>query len=213
MPPKSQNGDCKRNTVNGQSQNVKVDLTKINIKTLASQIGVLSDDVKLYMELLTSKRYYALNDRTINLRMKGDVDMSATTGETGEAGNLLGEPSDGELQKLANNETKVEVFVAGQNKTRSGGAFFPCLNITIFDLSKYGIFEIVDRRHYKHNCLYLALQSGGLSDIELQELVLSLRNRHIHKCDLDNVCNTLEIHIELISLISNGETRVEHYGK
>jgi len=41
-----------------------------------------------------------------------------------------------------------------------------------------------------------------------------LRNRHIHKCDLENVCNTLEIHIELISLRNDGETnRVEHYGK
>ena len=34
--------------------------------------------------------------------------------------------------------------------------------------------------NYKHNCLYLALQAGGLSDIKLQELILTLRNRHIH---------------------------------
>ena len=33
-----------------QIQKVKVDLTKINIKTLATQIGVLSEDVKLYMK-------------------------------------------------------------------------------------------------------------------------------------------------------------------
>ena len=44
-------------------------------------------------------------------------------------------------------------------------------------------------------------------------LVLTLGNRHIHKCDLENVCNTLETHIELISSRSSGETRVEHYGK
>ena len=43
--------------------------------------------------------------------------------------------------------------------------------------------------------------------------MLSLRNRHIHKCDLENVFNTIEIHIELIALRSNGENRVEHYGK
>ena len=76
------------------------------------------------------------------------------------------------------------------------------------------MFRIADRNNYKHNCLYLALKAGGLSDIKLQELVLSLRNRHIQKCDLKNVCNTLEIHIELISLRNDGETnRVEHYGK
>ena len=39
------------------------------------------------------------------------------------------------------------------------------------------------KSNYKHNCLYLVLQSGGLSDIKLQELILSLRNRHVHKCD------------------------------
>ena len=65
----------------------------------------------------------------------------------------------------------------------------------MFDLYKNDIFRIVDRSNCKHDCLYLALQSGGLSDIELQELMLSLRNRHIHKCDLENVCNTMETHI------------------
>ena len=45
-------------------------------------------------------------------------------------------------------------------------------------------------------------------------MILSLRNRHIHKHDLFNLCNTLEIHIELISFRNGGGTdRVEHYGK
>ena len=44
--------------------------------------------------------------------------------------------------------------------------------------------------------------------------MLSLRNRHVQKFDLQNVCNTLETHIELIPLRNDGETnRVEHYGK
>ena len=33
------------------------------------------------MILLSSNRYYALNDRTVNLLMKGKPDMSAVTGE------------------------------------------------------------------------------------------------------------------------------------
>ena len=70
---------------NTQIKHVKADLTKINIKTLASQIGILSEDVKLYMKLLSSNRYYPLNDRTINLLMKGDIDMSVTVGEELEA--------------------------------------------------------------------------------------------------------------------------------
>ena len=170
---------------------------------------MLSEGVKVYMYLSDAKRYYALNDRTTNLLMKGDIDMSATTSETAE----VITDSDKEVVDLINVEQEVELFTVEKNKTRAGGSFFPYLNITIFDLSKYGIFKSVGRKNYKHNCLYLALQSGGLSDIKLQELILTLRNRHIHKCDLFNLCNTLEIHIELISLKSDGGSRVEHYGK
>ena len=69
---------------NSQLQHVKVDLTKISIRTLAKQVGALSDDVNLYMYLLTSKRYYALNDRTTNLLMNGDIDLSTAASETFE---------------------------------------------------------------------------------------------------------------------------------
>ena len=51
-------------------------MTKINIKTLATDLGQLSDDVKLFMKVLTADRYYALNDTTINLLLTGDIDMS-----------------------------------------------------------------------------------------------------------------------------------------
>ena len=214
MPPKKSEYKNKINLEldklkNGEIKGAKIDLTKIKINTLATKIGALSEDVKMYMYLFNSKRYYALNDRPINLLLKGDIDMSATNSETAE----VITDSDKEVVDLINVEKEVELFIVEKNKTRAGGSFFPYLNITIFDLSKYGIFKSVDRNNYKHNCLYLALQAGGLSDVKLQELILSLRNRHIHKCDLENVCNTLEIHIELISLRSNGENRIEHYVK
>ena len=140
---------------NGEIQGTKVDLTKIRIKTLAEKIGVLSEYVKMYMYLLNSKRYYVLNDRTINLLMKGDIDMNATTSETAD----VITDSDKEVVDLINVEQEVGLFTVGKNKTRPGGSFFPYLNITIFDFSKYGIFKSVDRNNCKHNCLYLALQA------------------------------------------------------
>ena len=82
MAPKSLNGNSnykdkskldlerlKKNDI----QNAKINLN--SIRTLASQTGALSQDVKRYMKLLTLDRYYALNDRTINLLMKGDIDV------------------------------------------------------------------------------------------------------------------------------------------
>ena len=98
-------------------------------------------------------------------------------------------------------------------KQRPGGAFFCFLKKAIYDLSKYGIVKSVDRNNHNHNCLYLALQAGGLSDIKLQELILSLRNRTAHNCDLSNVCDTLEVRIELISIKNDGLSRIKHYGE
>ena len=46
---------------------------------MATDLGDLSEDVKLFMKILTANKYYALNDRAINLLMRGDIDMSATT--------------------------------------------------------------------------------------------------------------------------------------
>ena len=42
---------------------------------------------------------------------------------------------------------------------------------------------------------------------------INIKNLTIHKCDLSNVCDTLEIHIELISIKNDGLSRIEHYGK
>ena len=72
MAPKSSNGNTYEDDfklglerLTRNKQKVNIDLSKTNIKTLASQIDGLSEDVKLHMELLTANRYYALNDRTI----------------------------------------------------------------------------------------------------------------------------------------------------
>ena len=60
----------------------------------------------------------------------------------------------------------------------------------------------------------MALHAGCLSYIKLQYLISTLRNRTIHKCDLANVCNTLEIHIELVSIRNDGKkSDVGHYTK
>ena len=90
----------------------------------------------MYMSLFNSKRYYASNDRTISLLMKGGIGMNATTSETAE----VITDSDKDVVDLINVEQEVELFTVEKNRTRAGGSFFPYLNITIFALSKYGIF-------------------------------------------------------------------------
>ena len=134
--------------------------------------------------------------------------MSAVVGEYFIATRI----SDAGVVAVIENDTEVETFVVDKNKTRAGGAFLKYLNLASFDLATYGLFKQVDRNSYKHKCLLVALEEGGLSDVKLQQLVLTLRNRTIHKCDLSNVCNVLEVNVEIISLRNDNEKcRVEHY--
>ena len=105
----------------------KVDLSKIHIRTLSTLMGISSEDVKLYMKLLTANRYYALNDKTIHCLSQGEIDMSATPAEFGDAP-ASHKVSDAEVVELFDLETEVEISVADKNKIRVGGAFFKYLN-------------------------------------------------------------------------------------
>ena len=64
------------------------------------------------MYLSNAKRYYALNDRTISLLMKGNVDMGATTGETGEGDKNTF--SDAGAVETVKKEQEVELFIVGK---------------------------------------------------------------------------------------------------
>ena len=71
------------------------------------------------------------------------------------------------ISELLEQEKEVTLTVVKlkHDKQRPGCAFFAFLNESVYGLSKYGFFESVVKRNYHHNCLYLALQAGGLSDI------------------------------------------------
>ena len=72
----------------------------------------------MYMYLSNPKRYYDSNDRTINLLMKGDVDMSATTyEEDGGPDHSKDGFSDSGVREIAKTETEVELFIVDTNKT------------------------------------------------------------------------------------------------
>ena len=117
MPPKSSNDKSayKNKTkldleeLNGEIQATEGDLTKISLKELAKRIGVLSEDVNMYMYLSNAKRYHAPNDRTTNLLLKGTVVMSATTGEAGEGDKNTF--SDAEAVGTVKKGQEVELFI------------------------------------------------------------------------------------------------------
>ena len=85
---------------------IKIDLIKLPMKSLATEIGVLSQDVKLFMILPKTNRHYALNDRTINVLMKGQIDENAVTGGEDDP-----EFSDVEMGNFIEQETEVSITV------------------------------------------------------------------------------------------------------
>ena len=66
------------------------------------------------MILPSSNRYYVLNNRTINLSMKGGIDMNAVTGEV-DAPRF----SDAEISGLLEQDTEVLITVVNKNDTKN----------------------------------------------------------------------------------------------
>ena len=92
---------------------------------------------------MKSDRYYALNDRTIALLMKGDIDTSVIVDV--EVTGMR--ESDAEVKAIIEHETEVEIFVVDTNNARAGGAFFNCLNNTLFDFDNvfsFSFFEMIE---------------------------------------------------------------------
>ena len=56
-------------------------------------------------------------------------------------------------------------------------------------------------------------KSKGVTRYSITTKILKLRSKAIHTCDLEKVCNVLEIRIELIPIKNDGLSRIEHYGK
>ena len=68
------------------------------------------------MKLLTAERHYALNDRTINLLLKGNIDMTASTSMKDGANDAKG--SDAEIVDLLDIENEVELFVIDKKQNK-----------------------------------------------------------------------------------------------
>ena len=78
-------------------------------------------------------------------------------------------------------------------KTRPAGGFFKYSNNTMFDFSRYGIFNQIVSDNYNDNCLYLACKAAGMPDKQLQLLKIFVMNRIVPKWKLKDICEHLQI--------------------
>ena len=89
---------------------------------------------------------------------------------------------------------------------------FKFLNCTHFDLSPCGVFPIINPYDYEINCITLALKNAGLDEELLNVLITRFCSRHVPKCKLKVLCETIGICIRLHYLRSDGREQVEPYG-
>jgi len=188
------------------SDEVKIDLTKITIKRAIRLIQENVHNVKLGFKLDNGSTYF-LNDKTINQLMRNRIEDEHLPD---------GNRKDNDYQELVSFQGKtkhirlfrIEAFKRG----RPAGGFFKYLNATHFDLDRYGIHKEVRKEHYADNCLFHALRNGGMEERKLELLKHFVKNRIIPKCKLKDVCEKLEITIKLTTIKAETDTRTEHFG-
>lgn len=98
-------------------------------------------------------------------------------------------------------------------ESRKGGAFFKYLNqLDKVDLSRYGIFNTINKDNYKVNCFERAIINSVYGEELKDRIKLLMNKRHIPKKDLLEIAEKLEIHIVLNNLRNDNTTRITHYG-
>jgi hypothetical protein len=204
--------------IKGKSNEIPVDLRKISLKRLSEIIEIDMKErfidennnnksnyflLRIGDEDLDEKEtYITINENfldSIKEYLKGNVDKlsESDTEFIREMENdvvyLERRDIEGWLKKRKKGKGEYQVY---QGK---GGAYWNYFNNTHFDLSRYGVFN-EKNYNYDNNCLYEALKYGGLDENKLYELKFILRTRNIPTNRLKEVCENLEICINLIKL-------------
>jgi len=110
-------------------------------------------------------------------------------------------------------EYKSEGFIDDDEipiKKKRSGAFFKHLNLTNIDLTRYGIYNNIEKENYSDNCLIYALKMGGMNEIKLNQSRMIIKERNFPKCKLEDLCNELKIKI----IVKTDDTKhQDKYGK
>jgi hypothetical protein len=95
------------------------------------------------------------------------------------------------------------------NRRRSAGGFFKHINLTHFDLSRYGVHHSEKEVACEDNCLFMSLKHAGFPESQWDDLRFILKQRDIPECRLKDVCEKFSCTIKL----SKGDAHPRKYGK
>ena len=107
---------------------------------------------------------------------------------------------------------KSDKLKSGKIKTSNGGGFFKHTNNTLFDLSRYGVFQSVEKDNYKINCLVRALEHGGLKEDKLKFVKGTIIKREIPMLRLPKIAEMLNVQL-VVKKEGSENGKLFYYGK
>ena len=144
-----------------------------------------------------------MNDRYFKM---GDLTLNVTQEQVVENGSDI----ESALVYVENvNSITLNRFKATAYRRRVG-AFFPFINDTKIDFTRYGIFTNVNSLNYENNCLVWALLMFGVPNAKLREIKKMIKCENVPKSKLDVIAEEIQYQIHVHE---DGARNVYKYGK
>ena len=136
-------------------------------------------------------KYFTLSDRS-KLRIK-DMIINETAMVGGE---YIANEANSDAEFIAEYEElsyiELERVTKKHKNTVNNGAFFKYLNLTKFNLNRYGVFNTITAENYNDTCLIDALRAGGLSEEKLELVKQVVKNRNVPHKDLKHIADLIK---------------------
>ena len=92
----------------------------------------------------------------------------------------------------------INILKDKEKKQKPQGSFFKYYHTMHYDLSRYDVYSSAEPpKNYDNNCLWVALNAGGLSSEKLSKMRTFVRCGSVPTCKLNQICEKLEIRITL----------------
>ncbi len=101
-----------------------------------------------------------------------------------------------------------EIEIDEEYRESPDGGFFPYINLSDIDLTKYQIFKSVEKNNYQDNCLvYACIQSGVFTNEEINQLRFMVKTRMVPNNLICDIAKYFKCHFIVRRIDENFDTR------
>ena len=175
-----------KNLIDNDDHTETFDLTKMNLFDIANEVALQNTTLNKFISAsYDGKSFFTFSNRTIN--------VINTFNNGSNTLSIASQSSDAEAYFRSFTYNSITLYSPEKKRSRRSGAFFPYLNMTKLDLTRYAIYNKFDSKNYNDNCLYTALTNSGLPDIKKSQLKTLIREMHIPLIRLREIADGLNI--------------------